>query len=121
MAKPPTTYVSDLEGTTVDADQVIRPAANPTTGYEPEPSDVAAEVEGHLSEITDPWDRYVRATTAQAHHEAVSAALQRERDKALAALNAGYEGQRRMSYEELASLTALSRAGVQKAVERGRR
>lgn len=93
----------------------------PTTGYEPEPADVTAEVSSHLDQITDPWDRYVRATAAQAHHEAVSAALQRERDRALAALNAGYEGQPRLSYEALAERTALTRSGVQKAVERGRR
>lgn len=89
-------------------------------GYEPERADVAAEVEGHLAEIIDPWDRYVRATAAQAHHEAVAAALQRERDTALAALNAGYEGQPRLSYEALSERTALTRSGVQKAVERAR-
>lgn len=93
----------------------------PTTGYEAEPVDVTAEVEGHLVDITDPWDRYVRATAAQAHHEAVIAALQRERDWALAALNSGQGEAPRLSYEALAERTNLTRSGVQKAVERGRR
>lgn len=91
-----------------------------TAGYEAEPTDVAAEVDAHLADITDPWDRYVRATSAQAHHDAVSVALQRERDKALAALNAGGTDTPRLSYERLAATTGMTRSGVQKAVERGR-
>lgn len=88
----------------------------PTTGYEAEPSDVAAEVASHLDDITDPLERYHRATAAQAHHQAVVAELQRERDKALAELNA--DG---ASYEKLTTLVpGLTRSGVQKAVERGR-
>lgn len=74
----------------------------------------------YLDDITDPWERYVRATAGQAHHDAVAAALQKERDKALAALNTGPKGER-LSYEALADRTALTRSGVQKAVERGRR
>lgn len=90
---------------------------SPTTGYEAEPSDVAAEVASHLEDITDPLERYHRATAAQAHHQAVTAALQQERDKALAELNAGGA-----SYEKLTTLVpGLTRSGVQKAVERGRR
>ncbi|MFF9003713.1 hypothetical protein ACF1GW_39110 [Streptomyces achromogenes] len=89
----------------------------PTTGYEAEPSDVAAEVASHLEDITDPLERYHRATAAQVHHKAVAAALQQERDKALAELNA--DG---ASYDKLTTLVpGLSRPGVQKAVERGRR
>ncbi|KMS78318.1 hypothetical protein ACH49_16685 [Streptomyces leeuwenhoekii] len=89
----------------------------PTTGYEPEPSDVAAEVASHLDDITDPLERYHRATAAQAHHQAVVAGLQQERDKALAQLNA--DG---ASYEKLTVLApGMTRSGIQKAVERGRR
>ncbi|MEU9495890.1 hypothetical protein AB0D73_29435 [Streptomyces sp. NPDC048215] len=89
----------------------------PTTGFEPEPSDVAAEVASHLADVTDPLERYHRATAAQAHHQAVVAELQQERDKALARLNA--DG---VSYEKLTQLVpGLTRSGVQKAVERGRR
>ncbi|MFD7868121.1 hypothetical protein [Streptomyces sp. NPDC059783] len=89
----------------------------PTTGFEPEPSDVAAEVASYLADVTDPLERYHRATAAQAHHQAVLSALQQERDRSLARLNA--DG---LSYEKLADLVpGLSRAGVQKSVERGRR
>ncbi|CQR59206.1 hypothetical protein [Streptomyces leeuwenhoekii] len=89
----------------------------PTTGYEAEPSDVAAEVASHLDDITDPLERYHRATAAQAHHQAVASKLQQERDKALAQLNA--DG---ASYEKLTSLVpGMTRSGIQKAVERGRR
>lgn len=94
---------------------------NPTTGFEAEPGDVATEVANHLNDITDPWERYVRATAAQAHHEAVAKALQTERDKTLAALNDPALGRARLSYEALADRTALTRSGVQNAVERGRR
>ncbi|MER6611575.1 hypothetical protein ABT282_38455 [Streptomyces sp. NPDC000927] len=89
-------------------------------GFEAEPQFVAAEVANCLDGITDPWERYVRATAGQAHHDAVAAALQKERDKALAALNTGTKDER-LSYEALADRTALTRSGVQKAVERGRR
>ncbi|MER6684611.1 hypothetical protein [Streptomyces olivaceoviridis] len=89
----------------------------PTTGYEAEPSDVAAEVASHLDDITDPLERYHRATAAQVHHKAVVAAFQQERDKALAQLNA--DGH---SYEKLTSLApGTTRPGIQKAVERGRK
>lgn len=87
----------------------------PTTGYEPEPGDVAAAVADWIGDTHDPSELYSRATAGQAHHEAVAAALQRARDRALACLNA--DG---LSYEKLTELTSLSRSGVQKAVERGR-
>lgn len=89
----------------------------PTTGYEAEQADVTAEVASHLDDITDPLERYHRATAAQAHHEAVVAALQAARDKALAQLNA--DG---LSYERIRETVTvgLTRSGVQKAVERGR-
>ena len=88
----------------------------PIVGVEPEPQDVAAEAAGHLEDVTDPLERYHRATAAQVHHEATARALQHERDRALAALNA--DG---VSYEKLAALIpGLTRSGVQKAVERGR-
>lgn len=90
---------------------------NPTTGFEAEPTDVA----NHLDGITDPWERYVRATSAQAHFDAASRLAQTERDKALAALNDPALGKDKLSYEALADRTGLSRAGVQNAVERGRR
>ncbi|GHI98144.1 hypothetical protein TPA0906_00100 [Streptomyces olivaceus] len=95
----------------------------PTTGYEAEPTDVAAEVATHLDDITDPVERYHRATAAQAHHQAVAAALQTERDKALATLNAPSPDGQRLTYEQIAQqvTVGLTRAGVQKAVERGRR
>ena len=96
----------------------------PTTGYEAEPSDVAAEVAAHIDDITDPLERYHRATAAQAHHQAVVAALQAERDKALAALNTPDPDQDgwRLTYEQIAQrvTVGLTRSGVQKAVERGR-
>ncbi|MEV8544389.1 hypothetical protein [Streptomyces sp. NPDC051572] len=94
----------------------------PTTGYEAEPTDVAAEVAAHLDDITDPLERYHRATAAQAHHQAVAAAFQAERDKALAALNTPDEDGWRLTYERLAKevTVGLTRSGVQKAVERGR-
>lgn len=92
----------------------------PTVGYEAEPSDVATEVTNWLGDITDPSERYARATSAQAHHEAVVTAMQRERDKVLAALNAGSDEEEGLSYEKLTEMTGLTRAGVQKAVERGR-
>ncbi|WP_416520055.1 hypothetical protein [Streptomyces achromogenes] len=89
----------------------------PTTGYEAESSDVAAEVASHLEDITDPLERYHRATAAQAHHKAVAAAFQKERDKALAEMNA--DGH---SYEKLTTLVpGTTRPGIQKAVERGRK
>lgn len=87
-----------------------------TPGYEAEPADVAADVANWIDGISDPSELYARSTAGQAHHEAVAAALQRARDRALAELNAGG-----LSYEKLTELTRLSRAGVQKAVERGRR
>ncbi|WP_406117622.1 hypothetical protein [Streptomyces sp. NBC_00989] len=94
----------------------------PTTGYEAEPTDVAAEVDGHLADITDPLERYHRATAAQAHHQAVAAALQAERDKALALLNTPDPDGCRLTYEQIAEqvTVGLTRSGVQKAVERGR-
>ncbi|MFJ4880016.1 hypothetical protein ACIP93_33080 [Streptomyces sp. NPDC088745] len=94
----------------------------PTTGYEAEPTDVAAEVDGHLADITDPLERYHRATAAQAHHQAVAVALQAERDKALALLNAPDENGHRLTYQQLAErvTVGLTQSGVQKAVERGR-
>ncbi|MBL1120738.1 hypothetical protein JK364_52045 [Streptomyces sp. 110] len=95
----------------------------PTTGYEAEPTDVAAEVATHLDDITDPTERYHRATAAQAHHQAVVAALQTERDKALAALNTPDEDGRRLTYQQISKQVTvdLTPSGVQKAVERGRR
>jgi len=95
----------------------------PTTGYEAEPTDVAAEVDAYLDDITDPLERYHRATAAQAHHQAVVAALQKERDKALAALNTPDEDGWRLTYQQISEqVTAgLTVSGVQKAVERGRR
>ncbi|MFI5987326.1 hypothetical protein ACIBEA_41455 [Streptomyces sp. NPDC051555] len=95
----------------------------PTLGFEPEPADIAAEVEGHLGNVTDPLERYNRATAAQAHHEAVVRALQGERDMALAAMNAGTGSAPGLSYAEIQHhvTVGLSRSGVQKAVERGRR
>lgn len=93
----------------------------PTIGFEAEPADVATEVANHLNDITDPWERYLRATAAQAHHEAVAQSLQAERDKALAMLNDKALGSNRLSYEALAARTGLSRSGAQNAVERGRR
>jgi hypothetical protein len=92
----------------------------PTTGFEAEPKDVATEVANHLNDITDPSERYSRATAGQAHHEAVARALQTERDIALAQLNAPALGPGKLSYEVLAVRTGLSRSGVQNAVERGR-
>lgn len=91
-------------------------ASNPKAGS----ADVAAEVEAHLEGIADPWGRYLAAGAEQARHEAAAAALQRVRDKALAALNAGLDGAPRHTYERLAEMTGLSRSGAQKAVERGR-
>ncbi|MEU9413069.1 hypothetical protein AB0E08_46250 [Streptomyces sp. NPDC048281] len=95
----------------------------PTGGHKAELADVLAEVTGHLDGITDPRERYHRATAAQAHHQAVAAALQTERDMALADINApGPDGQR-LTYEQIAQqvTVGLTRAGVQKAVERGRK
>lgn len=94
----------------------------PTHGFEAEPADVAVEVAAHLDDIADPWERYVRASAAQAHHAAVATALQRERDRALAALNSPDAGPDRLSYVALAErIPGMTPAGVQKAVERGRR
>ncbi|RMI39731.1 hypothetical protein [Streptomyces triticirhizae] len=89
----------------------------PATGHEPEPQDVATEAASYLEGAADPLERYHRATAGQVHHEAVARALQVERDRALAALNA--DG---MSYERLAAIVpGMTRSGIQKAVERGRR
>lgn len=95
----------------------------PTTGYQAEPGDIAAEVADHLAGITDPLELYHRATTAQTHHQAVAAALQTERDKALALLNTPNPDGHRLTYADLAEQVAvgITPSGVQKAVERGRR
>lgn len=68
-----------------------------------------------MSTPTDIWDRYTRAATAYNHHTVKAAEAQCERDKAMAELNAAG-----VSYQKLADRTGLTRAGVQKAVERGR-
>jgi len=95
----------------------------PTIGYEPEPTDVAAEVDAYLGDIRDPQERYHRATAAQAHHQAVVAAFQVERDKALATLNTPDKNGWRLTYQQISEQVTigLSVSGVQKAVERGRR
>lgn len=88
-----------------------------TIGYEAEPTDVAAEVEGILSDFADPLERYHRATAAQVHHQAVVAALADERACIAAALSAGG-----MSYAAIAEALSLgSRSRAQQLVERGRR
>lgn len=85
-----------------------------TNGYEAEPSDVAAEI-AWLDDITDPLERYHRATAAQAHHEAVVAALARKREYAVSEMH-----QDGLSYGKLADLIGTSRGLVQKLVERAR-
>lgn len=86
-----------------------------TTGYEAEPTDVAAEI-AWLDEFTDPLERYTRATAAQAHHEAVVAALGREREKAAAQMHT--EG---ASFAAIGRMIGMTRAWAQKLVERGRK
>lgn len=92
-------------------------SAPDTLGYEPEPTDVAAEIEGVLGDITDPMERYHRATAAQAHHDAVSAALADERARICAALWDGGQGQ---SYAQIGEVIGRSRSKAQQLVERGR-
>ncbi|RNF86762.1 hypothetical protein [Streptomyces botrytidirepellens] len=95
--------------------------ADPTTvGYEPEPTDVAAEVAAILEEITDPIELYERATAAQVHHQAVVEALSLFRSRCLAGLNTpGVDGTK-SSFEQISGYTGLTRGGVQKLVQRGR-
>lgn len=88
-----------------------------TFGYEAEPSDVAAEISGLLDDITDPLEVYHRATAAQAHHEAVAAALTDERRRACAAM---WDNGNGLSYARIADLIGTSRSRAQQLVERGR-
>lgn len=87
-----------------------------TLGYEAEPTNVAAEVASILADITDPLERYQRATSAQVHHMAVADALAAERAAALKALND--DG---LSYAKIADVTLIGTRGrVQQLVERAR-
>lgn len=88
-----------------------------TLGYEPEPTDVAAEIEGVLGDITDPMERYHRATAAQVHHEAVSAALADERARVCAAW---WDGGNGLTFAKIGELIGASRSRAQQLVERGR-
>lgn len=88
-----------------------------TLGYEPEPTDVAAEIEGVLGDITDPEERYHRATAAQVHHEAVSAALADERAWVCAAW---WDGGNGLPFAKIGELIGASRSRAQQLVERGR-
>ncbi|MER7126731.1 hypothetical protein [Micrococcus luteus] len=91
---------------------------DPTTlGYEAEPTDVTAEMDGILADITDPLERYHRATAAQAHYDAVSAALAVERARVCADL---WDGGKGLSYDKIGKLIGASRARAQQLVERGR-
>lgn len=88
-----------------------------TLGYEAEPTDVAAEVDGILADITDPLERYQRATAAQVHHVAVADALAAERAAALKALNDSG-----LSYQQIADVTLIGTRGrVQQLVEKASR
>lgn len=89
-----------------------------TTGYAPEPADVAA----HLATLDDnvwggdPLPAYLEATRAQALHQAVAAAIADRRAVLLARMHDGGA-----SYRQIADVTGLTRARVQQLVERGRR
>lgn len=85
-----------------------------TAGYEAEPTDVAAET-AWLGEFTDPLERYARASSAQAHHEAVVAALSRERADAALELYRDVG-----SYGKVADLIGCSRGRAQQLIERAR-
>lgn len=85
-----------------------------TLGYEAEPQDVDTVVSAYLDGITDPLERYHRATSAQAHHLAVVAALADER--ARAAYTMWKSG---LSYGKLAELGLGTRGRAQQLVERG--
>lgn len=87
-----------------------------TLGYEAEPTDVAAEVDGILADIADPLERYQRATAAQVHHQAVARALADERAQALKEMNdAG------LSYQQIADVTLIGTRGrAQQLVEKAR-
>lgn len=91
---------------------------SPTTnGYEADPANVAAELGDTLGDITDPAERYHRATAAQAHHDAVSAALADERARICAAW---WDGGNGLTYAKIADLIGTSRSRAQQLVERGR-
>ncbi|MFJ5680234.1 hypothetical protein [Streptomyces sp. NPDC093097] len=96
-------------------------SADPTTiGYEPEPTDVAAEVAAILEEVTDPTELYARATAAQVHHQAVVEALALVRSRCLAELNTPDADGAKSSFDQIATATGLTRGGAQKLVQRGR-
>lgn len=88
-----------------------------TLGYEPEPTDVAAEIENAIGDITDPEERYHRATAAQVHHEAVSTALADERARICAEW---WDGGNGLTYAKIGELIGASRSRAQQLVERGR-
>jgi hypothetical protein len=69
----------------------------------------------------DPLARYAAATSAQAHHQAVAAALAAERGRIAAALNSPGPDGTRLTYEQIAGHFGTSRSNAQKLVERGRR
>ncbi|MER7361959.1 hypothetical protein [Nonomuraea wenchangensis] len=89
-------------------------------GYEAEPSDVEATV-ADIAATPDLMERYARATSEQAYHEAVAERLKLIREETLARLNRGDDGTR-LSYEKIAELLlpGKSRATAQQMVERGR-
>lgn len=91
---------------------------DPTTlGHEPEPTDVAAELDQILWGVMDPLERYNAATAAQVHHNAVVTALGHERGRILAAMND--DG---MSYQDIADATMIGTRGrVQQLVEKARK
>jgi DNA-directed RNA polymerase specialized sigma24 family protein len=89
----------------------------PTTGYEPDPADVAEYLDA-LDDTAwggDPLPAYLEATRAQVLHQAVAAAIADRRAELLARVHANGA-----SYQTIADMVGLTRGRVQQLVERGR-